>query len=208
MVSLPHVTFGRRDLDADPARISTLEAYCRMQSALEGWDAWNQNFPSGTGVGKQRWAEKSKAERGDWDEPGPMVTEKKPWAGTLSQSRNRVSWPGRHDADEQQMLVHQSIFMVINSGPSASPLLVLSLTLTPPARTDMIMMARSASNEQSSPLPFFPYQHRVSALHLLVHMISTMLKFSSRPVLDQLSKRSLKLVSSASNPRHLARPLR
>jgi len=133
MVSLPHVTFGRRDPDADPARISTLEAYCRMQGALEGWDAWNQNFPSGPGVGRRRWTEKSKAERGDEGGPEPTVTEEKPGAGWLGPSRNRVNWPGRHDADEQQMFVHQSIFMVINNGPSDStpppPLFLFCLSL-------------------------------------------------------------------------------
>lgn len=58
----------------------------------------------------------------------------------------------------------------------------------------MIVMARTASNEQSSPLPFFPYQHRVSALHLLVHMIGTALQFSSGDVLDNLRRTSWDLV--------------
>jgi len=55
-------------------------------------------------------------------------------------------------------------------------------------------MARTANNEMSNPQPFLPHQCRVSALHLLVHMIATLMRFSRRRVLDQLREKALNLV--------------
>jgi hypothetical protein len=55
-------------------------------------------------------------------------------------------------------------------------------------------MVRSASNDETSPLPFFPLQHKCSILHLLVHMISTIVQFSAQSVLDESWSHSTKVV--------------
>lgn len=100
---------------------------------------------------------------------------------------------------EDPLFVHQSMFMVINSGMFC-PSSLITAPLTPRS-VDMIVMARTADDTQSSLLPFFPNQLRVSALHLLVHMISTVLQFSTRSVLDRLRKISLNLVRIDHPPR-------
>ncbi|KAI5799371.1 hypothetical protein FPQ18DRAFT_317547 [Pyronema domesticum] len=59
--------------------------------------------------------------------------------------------------------------------------------------SEMILMVRSASNDETSPLPFFPLQHKCSALHLLVHMVSTIVQFSAQYVLDESWSHSTKV---------------
>ncbi|KAI5816552.1 hypothetical protein BZA77DRAFT_57038 [Pyronema omphalodes] len=76
--------------------------------------------------------------------------------------------------------VHETCFMAINS--------------------EMILMVRSASNGEASPLPFFPLQHKCSVLHLLVHMISTVVQFSAQPVLDESWMQSTKVVRKMNPP--------
>jgi len=60
----------------------------------------------------------------------------------------------------------------------------------------MIIMVRTASNEQSSLLPFFPGQHRACVLHLLVNMISTVLQFSTQATFGAISDQYLAFVRS------------
>jgi hypothetical protein len=55
-------------------------------------------------------------------------------------------------------------------------------------------MARTADNDMSNPQPFFPHQCRVSALHLLVHMIATLMRFSTPRVVDRLHEKAFNLV--------------
>ncbi|KAF8248702.1 hypothetical protein K440DRAFT_660737 [Wilcoxina mikolae CBS 423.85] len=55
------------------------------------------------------------------------------------------------------------------------------------------VMVRSASNDHCSPVPFFPNQNRLDVLHVLVDMISTVLKYSSRSVRDHIRRKTLVL---------------
>jgi hypothetical protein len=55
-------------------------------------------------------------------------------------------------------------------------------------------MARTADDAMSNLQPFFPHQCRVSALHLLVHMIATLMRFSTPGVVDRLREKALNLV--------------
>lgn len=103
-----------------------------------------------------------------------------------SQSRHESRFSGRSNICAPVNVHGDQQWFVFPSSLHGAPLTAPSI--------DMIIMARTANDKQSSPFPFFPHQYRVSALHLLVHMIATALQFSARAVSDKLRRISMNLV--------------
>lgn len=58
-----------------------------------------------------------------------------------------------------------------------------------------ILKTSVSGSEHSSSFPFFPNQHRISSLHLLVHMISTLFQHSAKQVFEHFRKSFFDIVS-------------
>jgi hypothetical protein len=99
-----------------------------------------------------------------------------------------------------RVIVHWTHFAVCNIG-KLTPTLITGVPRSQFSvdTINIIAILKTAGKDHSTLFPFVPNQNRISSLHLLIHMISTLAQHSAKHILENFQFCVSEIVSKISN---------